>query len=75
MPLIGLSSFLRIIKGATKNVKCCVNALNRAFLISTIVNMPENEYYKEVSMPLIGLSSFLQEQQECEEVPEMCQCP
>ena len=37
----------------------CVNALNRAFLISTARIEKIERSYSHVSMPLIGLSSFL----------------
>ena len=43
-----------------KLVKKGVNALYRAFFISTVRNAAKHNYELDVSMPCIGLSSFLQ---------------
>ena len=49
----------------------CVNALNRAFLISTY-REPLQELAKQVSMPSIGLSSFLQLSSQTVWIYKMC---
>ena len=55
---------------------CGVNALYRAFFISTMQSFRHMKLFHNVSMPYIGLSSFLPEliflgEEEC----GMCQCP
>ena len=58
MPLIGRFSFLHGTSSATEGCFSCVNALNRAILISTVFER-QSQHQEEVSMPLIGRFSFL----------------
>ena len=54
----------------------CVNALYRAFFISTVKNEKEVVQAVTVSMPYIGLSSFLQHPEYIsKELNKLCQCP
>ena len=60
MPCVGLTSFLQSLTAVESLMDRCVNALCRAYLIST------NEWHRvririrRVSMPCVGLTSFLQ---------------
>ena len=60
MPFIGLSPFLQRKDILKKMLITSVNALYRAFSISTHYFSVWNNGHKSVSMPFIGLSPFLQ---------------
>ncbi len=60
MPLVGLRSFLRHKKSDRSSVhRLCVNALSRAEIISTSRAHVTVKGTDTVSMPLVGLRSFL----------------
>ena len=61
MPYLGPSSFLPKYESCTDTGSVCVNALPRAFLISTYHGENSEWKVKMVSMPYLGPSSFLQE--------------
>ena len=62
---------------AKKNRNYCVNALSRAFFISTgVIDIHEKQCYKTVSMPSVVLSSFLRQKSWCfVRLNRSCQCP
>ena len=59
MPFFGLSPFLQETVYSLHAGTECVNALLRAFSISTVAKQKMSKDKKEVSMPFFGLSPFL----------------
>ena len=58
-PVSGVLHFYTVEHHAVCEHDNCVNALCRAFFISTEFNTTCNQFCNSVSMPCIGLSSFL----------------
>ena len=59
MPLLGLIPFLQIIETLYYDADYCVNALTRAYPISTVSAINIQILNDTVSMPLLGLIPFL----------------
>ena len=59
MPSVVLSSFLQLVFLRYSSYQTCVNALSRAFFISTNLTEDEVRPVINVSMPSVVLSSFL----------------
>ena len=75
MPLIGLIPFLQNGEISNDEQETGVNALNRAYPISTL-NLRSLRCQHRVSMPLIGLIPFLQALKRFYvTVIFVCQCP
>ena len=76
MPSVVLSSFLQIFFTRNLLTDGCVNALSRAFFISTIIMRNNAINGDNVSMPSVVLSSFLPKASRItQEDLKMCQCP
>ena len=59
MPCVGLIPFLQPILFLSSETAGCVNALCRAYSISTVKPKPDEPVTPPVSMPCVGLIPFL----------------
>ena len=76
MPYVGLTSFPQNLSWIHLRILLSVNALCRAYLISTAATLVYTVYQDVVSMPCVGLTSFLHVGFTCNYCNDsVCQCP
>ena len=75
MPYLGPSSFLLLLHLSIPTTSSCVNALPRAFLISTDAKPAVGKSYNWCQCPTSGLPHFYEEVLEKLKDKPLCQCP